>query len=49
MFLEKSGRVGGSEGEEGGMMEPLLEVDEFEIVDKERWRCNDGGVWSLGA
>jgi hypothetical protein len=34
------------------MLKPLLEVDEFEISDKERWRCkgNNGGVnesWEL--
>jgi len=34
------------------MLKPLLELDEFEISDKERWRCkgNNGGVnasWEL--
>ena len=34
------------------MLEPLLEVDEFEIADKERWRCNNvttavSGPWGL--
>ena len=34
------------------MLDPLLEVDEVEIADNERWRCkgNNGGVnaiWEL--